>query len=288
MINFYDVCVILLLMPTRPAALKITILIVFLLILASHFLYSESFAQEVNLSIATTYTIADPNAVSGDVLCFDHEGRGQLNRCNFESDDRIYGVLADKPQVVLRGTAEQKPLARQGNTVVNVSTVNGNIDAGDYVTSSEIAGKAEKATQVSGWVIGRALKAFTLNDGTKSTYKNKQISTGEIPVALSIGPAEILPKGNILDKLGILLLKNVQAPGGAATFIRYVTAGLVTILVAAFAFSNFGRNITKGVESVGRNPLASRNIQFIVIINIVLIAVVTIGGIIMSLAIIRL
>lgn len=274
-------------MPTRPNALKIATLITLFLTVNSYFL-PPVLAQELNLSIATTYTITDTQAVNGDVMCFDHESKGQLIRCNFESDDRIFGVLTDKPQVVLRGGAEEKPLARQGTVMVNVSTVNGNIDAGDYVTSSAVAGRAEKATQVSGWVVGRALRAFTESSGTKTSFQNKQISTGQIPVALSIGPAEILPKGNILDKLGILLLKNVQAPGGAATFIRYVTAGLVTILVTAFAFSNFGRNITKGVESVGRNPLASNHIQFIVIINIVLIAAITVGGIILSLAIIRL
>jgi hypothetical protein len=260
----------------------------FLLISAAFLTRSWVGAQELNLSIATTYNINDQNAVDGDVMCFDHEGKGQLNRCAFESDDRIFGILTDKPQVVLRGGASQKPLTRQGNVMVNVSTINGNIDASDYVTSSEIAGKAEKATQVSGWVIGRALKPFSTNDGTKSTHKNKQISTGQIPIALSIGPAEILPKGNILDKMGFLLLKNVQAPGGATIFLRYIIAGLVTILVTAFAFTNFGHNITKGVESVGRNPLASRNIQFIVLVNVVLIAMVTIGGIILSLAIIRL
>lgn len=275
-------------MPARVSTHKYTRILTVFLLFSVYLPYLPAFAQEMNLSIATTYTINDTNAGNGDVMCFDHEGKGQLNRCNFESDDMIYGVLTDKPQVVLRGATEERPVARQGNIMVNVSTVNGNISASDYITSSEIAGRGERATQVSGWVVGRALKSFTLNDGTKSTYKKKQISIGQVPVALSIGPAEILPKGNILDKLGILLLKNVQAPGGAATFIRYVTAGLVTIMVAAFAFSNFGRNITKGVESVGRNPLASRHIQFIVIINIILIAAVTIGGILLSLAIIRL
>ena len=166
-------------------------------------------------------------------------------------------------------------MAREGKVSVNVTAENGPIKAGDYITTSKIPGKGQKATELTGYVVGRSLESL---NGPQ----------GRVEVALSIGPAVIISKGNILDQLGLALIKNVQKPEGAALFVRYVTAGLTAILITLFAFNNFAKNITKGIESVGRNPLARQQILFIVVINIILIGVITLGGLILSLAIIRL
>jgi len=46
--------------------------------------------------------------------------------------------------------------------------------------------------------------------------------------------------------------------------------------------------VTKGIESIGRNPLAKTTIQTMIIINVVLIGLVSLGGIILSLTILAL
>lgn len=237
------------------------------------FLPAVSRAQSTPLGIATTYTIDDPEAVDGDLLCFT-ESTGKLVRCNKPYDEKIFGVLTATPQVVLRDGAKSQPVIREGRASINVTTKNGTIKPGDYITTSDFPGRGQKATELTGYVVGRSLGTFSEKEG-------------RVEAALNIGPTVIFSKGNILDQLGLALVKNVQKPEGAALFIRYVTAGLTAILMTLFAFNNFAKNITKGIESVGRNPLARHQIQFIVIINIVLIAAVTLGGLILSLAIIR-
>lgn len=237
------------------------------------FLAALSLAQGAPSGIATTYDISDAS-LTGDIVCFAEES-GKLLSCNKAYDERVFGVLTELPQVVLRTSATDRPVAREGKVSVNVTAENGPIKAGDYITTSKIPGKGQKATELTGYVVGRSLEDLSGNEG-------------QVEVALSPGPAIIIPRGNLLDQLGLTLLSRVQKPGGAALFIRYLTAGLLAVFVTFFAFNNFGKNITKGVEAIGRNPLAKNQIQIIVIINTLLVVVVTVGGIILSLAIIRL
>lgn len=223
--------------------------------------------------VAATYVIDDPQAVDGDIICFE-SGTGKLVRCREPYQESMFGVFLKKPQVVLRTDPNGQPVIREGKVLVNITTENGPLKPGDYVTSSKTPGKAQKATDLSGYVLGRSLSK--VDSGEK-----------QVEVALSIGPTFIVPKANLLDQVGLALTKSVQKPGGAALFIRYVTAGLLAIAITFFAFNNFGKNISKGVEAIGRNPLARREIQIVVFVNIILIAAVSLGGMILSLLIIR-
>lgn len=227
-----------------------------------------------NLGIANGYTLSDPQAVDGDIICFT-DPNGELKRCQTAYDQRMLGVLTATPQISLTTGPNEVPVVKDGQAEVNVTDAGGPIKTGDYVTSSNNPGKGQKADQSGGYVLGAALE-------------NLNGKEGRIRVALGIGPSVIPYHANILDELGVLLLKNVSQPQGAALFIRYLTAGLLVMTVTFLAFMNFGRNITKGVEAIGRNPLAKNQIQFMVIINIVLITVVTLGGVVLGLAIIRL
>lgn len=254
--------------PKRFETLSTFFLFVFLVLLVTK--DRISLAQT---GLASTYTLDDAEAVDGDLLCLKPES-GSLVRCHEPYDERLFGVLSKNAQVVLRADAQGDPIVREGRTRVNVAVGSDPIKPGDYITSSTTPGKGQKAVESQGFVVGRALAGL-------------EGGSGQVEVALAIGPATIAPRGNILDQIGLALLKNVQKPSGAALFMRYVTAGLLAILVTWFAFSNFGKNIGKGVEAVGRNPLARHEIQLMVALNIILVAAITLGGMILSILIIR-
>ena len=248
---------------------------------------ATSAAELVMSGIASTYTVSDKEAVNGDIVCF-NETSGSLSRCQKEFDEKVFGVLVSSPQVVMRNDPESQPIVREGRVFVNITTLTGEIKAGDYLTTSPIPGKAQRVGDYLGYVIGRSLTAFTAKDGTALNYNGKSYTSGTVEVALSIGPLGALPRGTVFDRLGFSLLKSTQSPAGAGLFLRYIVAGLMLVVVSILSFGIFGRNITKGIEAIGRNPLARGPIQFVIIINTVLIAGVVLGSIVLGIIIIRL
>lgn len=244
-------------------------------------------AELIMSGIASTYTVGDKEAVNGDIICFD-ESSGSLKRCQKEFDEKVFGILVTNPQVVMRNDPQSQPIVREGRVFVNVTTLTGEIKAGDYLTTSPIAGKAQRVGDYLGYVIGRSLTTFTSKDGTPINYNGKSFTGGTVEVALSIGPLGALPRGTVFDRLGFSLLKSTQNPAGAGLFLRYIVAGLMLVVVSILSFGIFGRNITKGIEAIGRNPLARGPIQFVIVINTVLIAGVVLGSIVLGIIIIRL
>lgn len=239
--------------------------------------------------IAATYEVPDADATDGDALCVAMpEAGGKLARCNRAYDERTFGVLSLDPALAFRNNTTGKPVVREGRVMVNTTTLTGPIKVGDYITTSSVTGKAQKAAELLGYILGTALTPLSDGEGTKITVNGKEYSTGKIEIALAIGPLGVLPRGTFLDKIGFALVRGTQTPAAAGIFLRYVTGGLLVILVSFFAFNNFGHNITKGMESIGRNPLAKNQIQFVIIINTILIGIMVIGAILLGLVIIRL
>lgn len=87
-------------------------------------------------------------------------------------DRNLIGVISTNPSGEILGEASlqymlhPKPIALSGRVPTKVSTENGDIKPGDPLTSSSTPGVAMKATK-AGYVIGRALSAFTSTDPTE-------------------------------------------------------------------------------------------------------------------------
>lgn len=258
------------------------------------FLTTARAQEEGSFTIATTQEVLE-EAQDGDVVSFSTEQEGLvLSRQAY--DKRLFAVVATDPHIVYRTGGGGRPLVRDGVVYVNVSTVNEEIAAGDYVTSSPVPGKAQKATSSTGHILGIAIDEFREESGEKTDYEGKEIWIGKIRVALAIGPvspALFLLKSSsgaigALDQLGNALMQTFQEPDSGFIIMRYILAAVVVLLATTISFRNFGRNITKGIEALGRNPLARREIEMMIIFNIVLIAVASIVSVLFSLAIIRL
>lgn len=250
--------------------------------------------EESSFTIATTYEVLE-EAQDGDLVSFSTDKKGLiLSRKAY--DKRLFAVVITNPKIVYRTSEGTSPMVRDGIAAVNASTINGEIAAGDYITSSPVPGKAQKATNSSGHILGIAISDLHEEDGEKTDHEGQEISIGKVRVALAIGPVSptlFLLKSaggavGALDQIGNTLMQTFQEPGSGLLIMRYILAGMVVLLSTTVSFRNFGRNITQGMEALGRNPLARREIEMMIIFNIVLIAVASIVSVLFSLAIIRL
>lgn len=248
--------------------------------------YSRAF------DLASTYSVADREAKSGDILTQDSQ-KG-LIRASVSYDGHLFGVLSDEALVVYKSkdatssaAANEHPVTRTGDVTVNVTDFNGLIKQGDYITSSPIPGKGMKATQ-TGYVIGLATSNITTSD--KITFGGKQYNSGTIQVALNIQYAEIsTPRSTLsfLSALNTAFFRNIQDPEKFTLVIRYIIAGIITILALALGFFTFSRSVAKGIEAIGRNPLAKNTIQVTIGVQIFLTIFTTLAAVVLAIVIVR-
>lgn len=239
------------------------------------------------IEVTSIYPIADSEAVEGDILTATEKG---LTRSTRGFDNKMFGALQNQPLLVYKTEQEGKPVVRSGIAQVNVTTLNGPIQYGDYITSSQIAGKGQKASE-SGYIFGVALAEFKGEGAEQIQGPNGQMAVGQIPVAVRIEYAELTnPRfaGRLFGFVGAAFLENINDPARFGNVIRYIAAGLVILLSFTFAFLTFSRSIAKSVEALGRNPLAKSTIQLSMVINIILLVVTGLVGIVASILIIRL
>lgn len=206
--------------------------------------------------VATSTVIQSDQAQNGDIICENEQG---FVLCNEEYSPKTYGVVVTNPDVafISNGDADKKPVITQGVAQVRVTSVNGPIMKGDYVSSSTKSGLGQKATR-SGYALGIAQADWTESDPNK---------VGLLPVSVQPKPAIMTTRaGNNL----IQLIKE----GIDATYLspvlalRYTLASLITLSSVILAFWFFARAAHTGVQAIGRNPLASKSIQMGIIFNV--------------------
>ena len=149
--------------------------------------------------LAEYYYAADPSIKPGDVVSLDPTHEAGIKKSTGRGDETVLGVISTEPGMVLGdidintnvrvlneeetknlGERRALPLALAGRIPVNVSTENGAIVAGDYLTASSIPGVAMKATK-SGRVLGQALFGHDKNEiGAVMMFVNNTYTKGSL------------------------------------------------------------------------------------------------------------
>ncbi len=184
-------------------------------------------------------------------------------------DAQIFGVISMNPAVYLMNssTPNDLPVISIGQVQVQVSSINGPIRKGDFITSSTTPGVGQLATD-NGFVLGTAEESYTSTDKTK---------VGLIQATLHPHFAKVNSDitRNIWNTFNLGLTAAVETPLG---FVRYIVSGLITLLSFFFGFRYFAHASNRGVEAIGRNPLAKQAILLSVLINsLVTIAIMFFG-----------
>jgi hypothetical protein len=243
-------------------------------------------AQIRGIDIAQRYPLADEIFAFGDIVVYDREAL-QYRLSESRADPLVFGIAVESPVFLLDDGSTNVPVVRSGESIVNVVAENGPISAGDYITTSRSKGKGERANEDDAFLVGIALGSFAGLE-TEVVGTEGGIDYGQIPVLLSVGHVS---KINEITKGGA-----PSTPVGNTGFTEATILNVIQYLVAAFiaigsvliAFRNFGPNIKTGLDSIGRNPLAKASIQSMITLNVILIALVSLGGLFISLAILLL
>jgi hypothetical protein len=144
-------------------------------------------------------------------------------------------------------------------------------------------------------MLGVALSSFDGKGATQSaTYQGKTYALGRVSASIGIGPASpVITKaaGGIfgtLKQIATAIMFNISSSKQAERIIRYILAVLIAVIVIYVSYRTFGANVTKGMEAIGRNPLAKSSIQAMITLNVVLLAISCIAGVVLSLVVISL
>lgn len=235
-------------------------------------------ADSSAIEIVNTYNLTEKDISDGDIVSSTSKG---LIKSLIANDSHLFGVIAQNPLVVYRNTDRSGvPISRNGITNVNVTTFGGEIKRGDFITSSEIPGKGQKAV-ASSYVIGAALEDFNGKNGTEISFKNRKYMVGKIAVGMRIEYADInSPRTfkRLFDLVGSSFFSSVSDPDKFGLMARYITAGLAILAAILFAFLTFSRSIPRAVEAIGRNPLAKSSIYLSLAVSVGgMLAVIALG-----------
>jgi hypothetical protein len=248
--------------------MKYTALVVFIFfrLFLSILFPASIYAQNKSVSTAVSIQIEDENVKDGNIITSTPKGYVLTIR---SYDSNMYGVYTESPSIFLQNTDDPKakPVTTSGKAYVLVSSINGNIKKNDLVTTSTVPGVGQKASD-NGMVLGTALQDYNSSD---------KKATGKILVAINphFNSSFSGTRTNLMQ-----IINNVADPGilTQLTTLRYITAALIAIIAFGIGFVYFGRVSARGVEALGRNPLASRIIQFNLVLNLILMITVILVG----------
>lgn len=247
-----------------------------------------SLAQEdqdtsnTSLAIANFKPITDPNAKEGDIISSSDKGY-ILSKIPY--DPNMSGIITQKAAIVLNEEASSgaQPVVSNGTAVVNVTTSNGAIVKGDLITTSETAGAGMKATK-SGYVLGTALEGFDCGQITpgesEPTPGVMRGCQGQVALSINIhfnrSKASSNTAGSLKDIFSLSVLAATESP---IMVFKYVMAGLVIVASIGAGLFMFGKTANRGLEALGRNPMAQKIIEMGMLINVVLAVVVVVSGV---------
>ena len=239
------------------------------IVFMAFFLWVIPINAQNSAAIATYLSIENPNVLDGYIVATIED---KFVITNEAYQKHMVGIVNKNAAIEIRfGTnPDNYPVSTSGQGYVLVTLANGNITKGDYITSSPIEGVGMKATAITGPIIGVALEDASYPDETTITKIKINIQKNY----------------NVEPLFGISSFKNNQLFPQSADGYKYLIGGAVLLVSLLFSFLYFGKLSLKGVEALGRNPLASRRIQIGIIFNVILALSICLIGFITAMYII--
>ena len=254
------------------SVLFITLLALFLFL----FFASHISADIPVLGVATTVTIDDSAVRDGSIVSTSSKGFILTQKAY---DLSVVGVVALNAPISIETNKQNNkvknyPVISSGTAKILVSTINGPIAKGDGITSSSIPGVGMKATK-SGFIVGTSQENFT-------SANPKEIKPIQIAFIMRHSAPRATLQRNLFDIANLSAMAWTEEP---LTVFRYLLAALVLLISIFLGFFVFGRIAGRGVEALGRNPLAARVIQLGIALNVFITIAIIAAGILVAILI---
>ncbi len=210
---------------------------------------------------------------------------GKYEVSNIANETDLVGVINLSPQIEIDTIGDDKsvPLVKSGVAHVRVSDKDGEIKKGAYLGISDIPGVASIARAAQLTVLGQALEDLGGSEGLIKVDVNIRSNPG---YTTSDGMKVSDVARESFFELFKVFRNASQVPAPQA--FKFVLAGLILFAAVIFGFFTFGRVAQRGVEAIGRNPLAKNTILAGLIINVIISVVVIFSGLLAAYYIIRL
>jgi F0F1-type ATP synthase membrane subunit c/vacuolar-type H+-ATPase subunit K len=246
----------------------------FLILLSIILIYpNTSYGQELSIGISKFIPVSE-QVEDGDIISINDN---LYTKSIKEYDIGTIGVVTLNPAIEINDTSYngnegRYPVLSSGNALVKVVKYNGDIKKGDLLTTSNIPGVAMKSLR-PGFVVGIAEEDFPSNVGNDEVHKIK--ATIHLHYSYS-GDEEGSPdKLAFTDIFAITKLLEYQSP---SAILKYLFAAFVIIVSIIFGYFTFARIASRGIEAVGRNPLASKAINVSIVVNVAITITIVIAG----------
>jgi hypothetical protein len=208
---------------------------------------------------------------NGTIVQLAGQNGSQVTAASFDKIEQMYGVAVDPQSLSLTvskgGVTNETYVATAGTYPVLISTQNGAIKEGDYITISAIDGVGMKADSEQKLVLGRAGSAFNGksngigNVSLKDTkgQSAKTVTLGIIPVVVDIkhNPIQKSTKANVpqwLQRIGEAVAEKPVGP-----FRIYLSIFITGVSIVAACVILYG-GVRNSIISIGRNPLSKKSI----------------------------
>lgn len=246
----------------------------------------------VTAELTQSYTInEDPDAVAGALVSLDSKDGKTVVLAESKNDDRLIGILVepDSSSIAVSVGTNLAQVATSGRVIALVSTLNGDIKAGDVLVLSAVRGVGARSVP-GGKIVGVAQDEFNAkSEGAtiRSIKDNKgephDVAFGTIPIVITIG-SEVVSEdnvgGDVLGWLGVIAGKRVPN-------VRIALAGIVAIITLTTVSVMIYSSVRNTIYGISRNPLAKQSIFEALGQVLLMVLVVASLGIIIVYAIIR-
>lgn len=262
----------------RFQALLMIITAFFVLIGANAFAASQLVAQ----GYAGSSTLQP-----GMIVQLGSKGANTVSVLSLNNISKMLGVVisaSDSALTISQSTSSQEVyVSNTGEHNVLVTTQNGSISTGDYITISSISGLGMKADSNERVILGQAAGSF---DGTHNVLSSSVLKTSsgqKKTVSIGMIPVDINIASNPLAKNGVkgvpTFLSNLTkfATNKSVSASRIYLGMLCVVAGLIIATSIIYSGIKNGFISIGRNPLAKKviavNILKVVLISLSIFAI---------------
>lgn len=181
-----------------------------------------------------------------------------------EDSERLMGVISTNALMEVSDDQRQVQVATSGRSEVLVSTINGDIKAGDRIASSPIKGLGMKASE-SGYVLGTAAADFssakyvTDREVVDKSGAKVSVKVGLLPIDIATSYYEKKQNQSLVPQFIVNIAKAVA--GREVSVARVLAAAAVLAVGLAVVVVLIASTARSSIISIGRNPLAAKAVH---------------------------